>query len=220
MRVQAIFGWGCDVKMETILNILKNIPFVDFGQGNMRHKTKAKQIAFKYAEKNIKNNATALDLGCGDGYWSERLKQLGYDVISTDIEKCHKDAQVVDANYPLPYPDKNFDLVWSMDVIEHLENPDFTAQEIKRVLKSNGTAILITSNSYFWLYYFFKIFGLTPRDLQRRDHKYFFCFKDIQKLFPKSEIYGYFPYTILKFKIKNSFLIKVLSPTFVIIDGK
>lgn len=200
--------------------LLKNLPLIDLGAGKKRHSTKSKLIALNRAEKFYEAGDNALDLGCGDGYWSEKLKKIGYEVISLDSEKKYSDAKVIDANDILPFPDKYFSLCWSADVIEHLDDPANAAKEINRVLKDNGNFIVTTPNSYFWLYYFFKIFGLSAKDLQRPDHKHFFHYNDMLKFFPEAEIFGFFPYAILKFKIKNPSLVKWLSPTFIIISAK
>lgn len=202
-----------------LLEFLKNLPLMDLGTGSKRHITKSKQIALKYAKEFYKPQAKVLDLGCGDGFWSEKLKQIGYQVVSSDAEKKYPDCRIIDANLPLPFPDNVFNLIWSLDVIEHLASPQNIIQEIKRVLKPEGAFILTTPNSYFWLYSISKIFGLSPKDMQRKDHQHFFHYNDIKKLFPDSRIYGYFCYTApLKFKIKNSWLVSKLSPTFVIVS--
>lgn len=206
--------------MEKILKKLKKIPLIDFGQGTMRHKTKSKKIAMKFAEEFCKPGALAADIGCGDGFWSKKLEEIGYKTISLDLEKEYEKTVVIDANKPLPFPDKNFDFIFSLDVIEHLDSPYNFKNELSRVLKQNGHMALITTNSYFWLFWILNIFRFSPQTLQRRDHKHFFCYNDIRKIFPSAKIYGFFPYVLIKFKIKNPFLIKLLSPAFVIIDGK
>lgn len=197
--------------------MLKNIPLVDFGTGHKRHSTKSKKIALGYAKKFFnQNNKKAIDLGCGDGYWTEKLKKIGYEVVSVDSEKNHEDCQTTDLEKTLPFPANSFNLCWFTDVIEHLEDPEKILKEIDRIL--DGKLILITNNSYFWLYSFFKIFGLTAKDLQRQDHKHFFHYNDIKKLLPDAQVYGFFPYAILKFKIKNPWMIKWLSPSLVAIS--
>lgn len=206
--------------MEKILKKLKKLTVIDFGQGAMRHKTKSKKIAMKFAEEFCKPGALAADIGCGDGFWSKKLEEIGYKTISLDLEKEYEKTVVIDANKPLPFPDKNFDFIFSLDVIEHLDSPYNFKNELSRILKKSGNMALITTNSYFWLFKIFNILGFSPQSLQRRDHKHFFCYNDIRKIFPSAKIYGFFPYVLIKFKIKNPFLIKLLSPAFVIIDGK
>src|SRR3989338_4612990 len=208
-----------------IIKLLSKIP-VDLGQGSLKHKTKAKLIAFNHVPECV-SKCVALDLGCGDGYWSGKLKAKGYETVSLDQEREHPN---VDSDYrydsmapadlekELPFPDSSFDLVWCTEVIEHLEKYRLAVTEIKRVLKPSGVCVLTTPNSYFWLYYFLRLFGLSHKDWQNEGHKNFFHINDIRRLLPSAKIYGYFPYIILKFKIKR--LIGLLSPSFVVIYKK
>lgn len=201
------------------------IPF-DLGQGALRHKTRAKIMAFN-AVPDAQHNARALDLGCGDGYWSEKLKARGYVVTAIDqfreypnVDSDYEYSEMIpiNANKPLPFADNYFDLIWCSEVIEHLVNLHITIDEIQRILKPGGQVIITTPNSFFWLHYFFKFFGLTNADWQNEGHVNFFHINDIKKIFPQAVIYGYFPYSIIKFRIKH--FIGLLSPSFVIIGGK
>jgi len=202
-----------------LLSILKKIP-IDLGQGNLRKTTKGKLIALSLipkAEKR-KESITALDIGCREGYQTEFLKAKGYRVTSIDIEKSIPECIVMDANKKLKFKDDSFDLIWCSEVIEHLDNPKFSVGEFRRVLKPNGKMILTTPNSYCWVFRLLHLFGLPPAKLQRKDHKHFFNIEDMKDLFPNGKIYGFFPYCIIKFKIKR--LVGFLSPTFVVVDKK
>jgi 2-polyprenyl-3-methyl-5-hydroxy-6-metoxy-1,4-benzoquinol methylase len=55
-------------------------------------------------------------------------------------------ADVVEPNAPLPYADARFDVVVSMDVIEHVADPLAWTREALRVLKPGGTLFLTTPN--------------------------------------------------------------------------
>jgi len=93
-----------------------------------------------------------LDLGCGDGEFSKRLKNLGFDVVASDMDynrfKYHKVIPFYESNLEkeLPFEEETFDYVLFLETIEHIYNPDFVIGEIKRVLKSGGTLILSTPN--------------------------------------------------------------------------
>ena len=92
-----------------------------------------------------------LDLGCGDGDYSFRLKEPGFDVIAADLdEKRFKyrgeiNFKVCDvAAEPLPFSDEAFDYVIAAELIEHLKNPYAAIGEINRVLKRSDQFILST----------------------------------------------------------------------------
>ena len=93
-----------------------------------------------------------LDLGCGDGDYSKRLKDLGFDVLSADLDKKRFryadeiDFRHCDITKEMPFPDDHFDYVLLLEVVEHLRNPYEVMQEINRVLKKEGKLILSTPN--------------------------------------------------------------------------
>ena len=55
-------------------------------------------------------------------------------------------AHVIEPGAPLPYPDAAFDLVVSMDVIEHVVDPVPWTREALRVLRPHGVLFLTTPN--------------------------------------------------------------------------
>ena len=104
------------------------------------------------------NKRTVLDLGCGEGYGTKILKRAGASkIIGVDINKeVIKQAK---KNYSsksvffqegdaqgLEFKDKSFDLVISLELIEHLQNYKKYLKEVKRVLKTKGVFILSTPN--------------------------------------------------------------------------
>lgn len=197
-----------------LISLLKKLP-IDVGQAEKKHNTAGKMIAFSIVHSvPPAEGKNALDIGCRDGYWSECLKGKGFKVISLDIEPFYPSAIRHDVESGLPFGDKSFDLVWCTEVIEHLNNPKFLLQEIKRVIKPGGVAVLTTPNSGCWFYGVFKLWGWTPQKLQNPDHKKFFTLRDIKSLAPGYKIYGYFPYALFFFKISK--LVGYLSPTFIL----
>jgi SAM-dependent methyltransferase len=79
------------------------------------------------------------------------LKEKGIKVHAVDIEPkaaflLGNAFQLADLNEKLPLPDKSFDVVVSVEGIEHLENPHLFLREVNRVLKDGGALILTTPN--------------------------------------------------------------------------
>ena len=195
-----------------IIDLLKKLP-VDLGQGTVRRRTKGKEIAVNLIGDTM---GKALDIGCREGYQTRLLEDMGFNVTSIDVTKDFDNCIIMDANDTLEFGDNEFDLVWCSEVIEHLEDPVKSLSEFRRVLKQSGKLIITTPNSYCWVFNLFSLFGLTPDKLQHPGHKHFFNYKDMQELFPNADIYGFFPYILVKFRIRH--FVGLLSPTFVIME--
>ena len=198
----------------SFISLLKQLP-IDLGQGNYRKTTKGKEIAMSLIGG---ARGDALDIGCREGDQTKRLERLGFQVTSIDIEKDFIRCIIMDADKPLAFNDASFDLIWCSEVIEHLDDPATSLAEFRRVLKPNGKLIVTTPNSFFWLFRIFKLFGVPPKKLQHPGHKHFFDYKDIKTLFPHNTIYGFFPYSVVKFRICR--LVGILSPTFITMEKK
>src|SRR5262245_27639099 len=72
----------------------------------------------------------ALDFGSGDGWFAHALiaEGLAKDVVAIDVHK-RKHTVVEPALYDgtrLPYADKSFDLVYTVDVLHHTPSPPVT----------------------------------------------------------------------------------------------
>jgi 2-polyprenyl-3-methyl-5-hydroxy-6-metoxy-1,4-benzoquinol methylase len=206
----------------TLVKSLKDFPLIDLGLGHQRHTTRAKTIGFeKVTRFQSVANKTLLDVGCGDGYWSDQATAKGYTVTSIDHEKYYANTQVVDLDSGLAFSDESFDVVWCSEVLEHLYDPVAMIKEIKRVLKQQGLLVLTSPNSYFWLYtVVLRLLGKSAKDVQNPDHKQFFKYRDIAALFPRAEIYGFFPYTPPRFAISGPRMVHYLSPSFTVVCSK
>ncbi|OGY90832.1 MAG: hypothetical protein A3H70_03825 [Candidatus Komeilibacteria bacterium RIFCSPLOWO2_02_FULL_48_11] len=211
--------------LHSLIQLAAKLP-VDLSQSKYNHSSKGKLIALARVPQALPS-ATALDLGCGDGWWSDQLKHLGFAVTAVDQEReypnkdsaqRYKDMIAMNLNEPLPLPDASFNLVWCSEVIGFLKNYQQTIKEIRRVLEPGGTFIFTTPNSFSWLHYFFKMFGLSNQDWHHEKHINFLRLNDIKQLFPEAQVFGYFPYLIIKATIQSG--VGLLSPTFVIIGKK
>jgi 2-polyprenyl-3-methyl-5-hydroxy-6-metoxy-1,4-benzoquinol methylase len=196
--------------LRQIVRGLKKLP-LDLGQYELRYTTKGKRIAFDLVEPGA--GKKALDVGCRDGYWSEKLKAKGYAVTAIDIEPHYPGAITADANAPLLFPDNEFDLIWCSEVIEHLRDPASTIREFKRILKPAGALVMTTPNHDLWIFRLIEALGISMARLENETHTCFLTYSDVRKMVGESEFYGYFPYLLLKFRIASG--ARLLSPTII-----
>lgn len=91
----------------------------------------------------------ALDIGAAGGGNTRMLRSRGWRAVA--LEYSHDGAQVAaergldvvraDARQ-LPLPSASLDLVVAFDILEHIEEDHLAAEEITRVLRPGGTALI------------------------------------------------------------------------------
>jgi 2-polyprenyl-6-hydroxyphenyl methylase/3-demethylubiquinone-9 3-methyltransferase len=100
---------------------------------------------------------TAIDVGCGAGLLAEPLARLGAQVTGLDAAPENigaAQAHAAATGLPIEYlacgiedlHDRQFDLVTSMEVIEHVTNPAAFVAGLANVLAPGGLLILSTPN--------------------------------------------------------------------------
>jgi 2-polyprenyl-3-methyl-5-hydroxy-6-metoxy-1,4-benzoquinol methylase len=95
--------------------------------------------------------APVLDAPCGDGSLAATLRQAGYDAHGVDIKSAGTRLlgpayHEADLNGRLPFGSAVFNVVLSIEGIEHLEDRYRYLRELYRVLKPGGMLILTTPN--------------------------------------------------------------------------
>ncbi len=111
------------------------------------------KIACNYVKnKNVDN--TILDFGCGSGVLSYHLAKNGYDVSAIDLELGPLNLIRERINFPKNidfiegelisknFPKATFDIIFAMDVLEHVENLEEYTQHFHKLLKPNGVIIV------------------------------------------------------------------------------
>ena len=109
-------------------------------------------FAYKYAAANV--YGTVMEIGCGEGYGYNILKEKVDHYVGIDKHDVNSPAwtsgkaDFFKMKVPLlkNIPSNIFDFVIAFQVIEHIENDSFFIQEIYRVLKKGGKLILSTPN--------------------------------------------------------------------------
>jgi len=94
-----------------------------------------------------------LDLGCGPGYFIKYFKN-NFDFFYAIDSVDYFDKRLLDKRtfftktdaLNLPYDNDFFDVIYSFDVIEHIENDKLFLNEVKKKLKPGGMFLLTTPN--------------------------------------------------------------------------
>ena len=102
-----------------------------------------------------------MDWGCGEGSFSQRLYDLGYEVTAVDINeeefkangpKFHKLDFNINGEierFITQYSGK-FDFIVSIEVIEHIENPWNFLRNLKKLCSSSTKLLITTPNISCW----------------------------------------------------------------------
>ncbi len=95
-----------------------------------------------------------LDLGCGDGRFTQEIarmgaKPIGVEVAQAAIDRARAghpdlDFRLAPIDGPLPLDDVSFDVVWTSEVIEHVADTARWLSEVRRVLVPRGRLLLTT----------------------------------------------------------------------------
>ena len=113
--------------------------------------------AYKIAAKLLKSidkNKRLLEFGSGTGNFARALVESGHTgkITCADIlprpAASHYDLEWIqaDLNNPLDAPAASYDVIVSIEVIEHLENPRAVFREFHRLLVPDGILIVTTPN--------------------------------------------------------------------------
>jgi SAM-dependent methyltransferase len=124
----------------------------------------------------LEKDATYLDIGCNDGFltkvYAERIGAkhiFGVDIVQLDAarENGVRASYVnLDDETPLPFDDKMFDVITCCAVLEHIHSTDFALDEIFRLLKDEGYAIIMTPRLDSFLTILLLLLGYQPPDVE------------------------------------------------------
>ncbi len=90
-----------------------------------------------------------MDIGCGEGYFLNLAKKMGFEVVGIDFNKkaieIAKEKFGIERVYPFTieefiekFPDEKFDVICAFHLIEHLENPLDFIFKFKKILNKQG----------------------------------------------------------------------------------
>lgn len=119
-------------------------PKIKKGLRDLRNWSSWRKQNFEYLQKNLKGlipDSYVLDLGAGQGNFKNTFENCHY--VAVDFYP-YEDVQVVsDITKQLPFRSNMFDFILLSNVLEHVKEPKSLLKECYRVLKPQGTLILL-----------------------------------------------------------------------------
>ncbi len=121
--------------------------------------------------KKYKINGRMLDVGCALGLLLKRTKKYfneihGLDISEFAINEAKRNVpgailKITDINNDeLSYPDKYFDLITALDILEHTESMQDSLRKIISKLKDNGYLIISVPLKDTWAGRIFSLFDI------------------------------------------------------------
>ena len=127
----------------------------------------------------VKSFGRVLDVGCGNAYNAYLLSGRSTEVIAADLYCENSQTHTVGLDKAkklicnlktdnirlcsssmedISFKDNTFDVVYAANVLQYLKNKQPALNEIKRVLKKDGIAILVVPNFLERIYAFFQFY--------------------------------------------------------------
>ncbi len=112
------------------------------------------ELRLGFMRTGVRPGDRALDLGCGEGAFTEELQRAGARAVGVEVAQAavrrarerhgSLEFELVAIDGPLPFADGSFDLVWASEVIEHVADTARWLSELRRVLAPGGRLLLTT----------------------------------------------------------------------------
>jgi 2-polyprenyl-3-methyl-5-hydroxy-6-metoxy-1,4-benzoquinol methylase len=160
------------------------------------------KAAFQYGRLlefvgDLPRDARILDAGCGAGPALRYLASRGFVPFGSDLIEYpllqartlipHARLARCDSDRILPFRNGSFDVILMSEVIEHVESPDFTLQEARRILCDGGAVALTTPNLWDARRTYYPVLGKVWAGDADETHKTLFNPQTLQTALEKAE---------------------------------
>ena len=109
---------------------------------NWHHFLRLRDLEQLKGHLDLPRNSKVLELGAGDGVQTTVLRKLFDDVVPIDVDPSGVvEGLIVADAADLPFEDNSFNVIFSSNVLEHVEDLDAAFAEMKRVLKPGGVMV-------------------------------------------------------------------------------
>jgi 2-polyprenyl-3-methyl-5-hydroxy-6-metoxy-1,4-benzoquinol methylase len=109
-----------------------------------------------------------LDLGAKQGGLGMRARKAGLDVNYTGLDLSEEnvrtaaalslDVKQADVTKRLPVADADYDCIFCLELLEHLTSPLTLLDEMRRVIKEDGRAVISVPSPYSWVEVYRELF--------------------------------------------------------------
>lgn len=107
--------------------------------------------------RNLPDNARIIDIGCGDGFHLELLKDFGNETWQVEgvdaderaVKMAHQKGLTVHQGLleNLNLPSETYDLAILIQTIEHLAAPPQLLANVRKLLRPGGRVVIVTDNT-------------------------------------------------------------------------
>ena len=165
---------------------------------DLREKDNYWQPRFPIMEREIEENQTVLDIGCGDGaflfYVKERKKinELGIDISNTGVKRARdKGVNALVKKIEELDHTQRYDCVTMSEVIEHVPNAEYFFQTAFTLAKRK--LIITLPNTGYYTYRLRLLFGSFPVQWVQHpaEHLRFWTIRDFKRWIKSLKIEGY-----------------------------
>ena len=109
----------------------------------------------------LRRGERVLDVGAKRGGLAQSARDAGLDIGYTGVDlspesavlarEAGLDVRVADVGEHLPFEDGTFDCVFCLELLEHLISPLTLLEEMRRVLREDGRAVVSVPSPYSWV---------------------------------------------------------------------
>lgn len=141
--------------------------YTEEGQGKIGRKLldgyfHSVQELVSYSGIASRKKVKAVEIGCGEGFSTQRLREFlpsnielrASEFVAELVPKAQKlnpGVKIIQESiYETSYADESFDLIFLLEVLEHLDYPDKALAELARILKSDGYLVLGVPREPLW----------------------------------------------------------------------
>jgi len=113
---------------------------------NVPYLNQLRLVEMERLVSHIPAGARVLEFGAGTGQQARFLADRGFDVVAVDLaDSSYSEHQVFPVQHfdgeHIPLDDRSIDVIFSSNVLEHVENVPAIMREFRRILRPSGLAV-------------------------------------------------------------------------------